>query len=133
MTQFSVSNLTTLLDKILVPHYTQGMDPKRIDLDLVLLVTLESGMLYGLEIIKEVNSRTDGALEFKEGSLYPALHRLVKSGWVETQWQPSTSGGPPRKYYQLTDTGARTCQQKKLEWQKTRNALDALMTRLIEA
>jgi PadR family transcriptional regulator, regulatory protein PadR len=103
------------------------VDPKRIDLDLVLLATLETGALYGLEIIKEVNSRTDGALEFKEGSLY-----LVKSGWVETTWQPSTSGGPPRKYYQLTDGGAKACQQKKLEWKQTRNALDALMTRFLE-
>ena len=107
------------------------MDPKRLDLDLVLLATLEPGPLYGLEIIKEVNARTGGALEFKEGSLYPALHRLVKSGWVETQWQPSTSGGPPRKYYQLTDSGLRTCQQKKIEWRNTRDALDALMNRLL--
>jgi PadR family transcriptional regulator, regulatory protein PadR len=107
-------------------------DPKRIDLDLVLLATLETGALYGLEIIKEVNSRTDGALEFKEGSLYPALHRLVKFGWVETTWQPSTSGGPPRKYYQLTEGGTKACQQKKLEWKQTRNALDALMTRFLE-
>jgi PadR family transcriptional regulator, regulatory protein PadR len=108
------------------------VDPKRIDLDLVLLATLETGALYGLEIIKEVNSRTDGALEFKEGSLYPALHRLVKSGWVETTWQPSTTGGPPRKYYQLTEGGTKACQQKKLEWKQTRNALDALMTRFLE-
>jgi PadR family transcriptional regulator, regulatory protein PadR len=107
------------------------MDPKRIDLDLVLLATLETGALYGLEIIKEVNTRTSGALEFKEGSLYPALHRLVKANWVETTWQPSTSGGPPRKYYQLTESGTRTFQQKKKEWQQTRNALDALMGRLL--
>ena len=114
------------------PPNQNRVDPKRIDLDLILLATLETGALYGLEIIKEVNSRTDGALEFKEGSLYPALHRLVKSGWVETTWQPSTSGGPPRKYYQLTDSGTNAYQQKKLEWKQTRNALDALMTRFLE-
>jgi PadR family transcriptional regulator, regulatory protein PadR len=114
------------------PPDQNRVDPKRIDLDLVLLATLETGALYGLEIIKEVNSRTDGALEFKEGSLYPALHRLVKSGWVETTWQPSTSGGPPRKYYQLTEGGTKACQQKKLEWKQTRNALDALMTRFLK-
>ncbi len=104
---------------------------KQLDLDLVILATLEQAPLYGLEIIKEVQERTNGALAFKEGSLYPALHRLVKLGWVLTEWQPSTTGGAPRKYYQLSDSGISALKKKKLEWNTIRNALDSLITSMI--
>jgi PadR family transcriptional regulator PadR len=98
-------------------------------LDLILLSTLEKDALYGLEILKEVSIRTRGAFDFKEGSLYPALHRLVRAGWVETFWQDSTTGGAPRKYYLLTDEGRKACGEKKAEWQVLRNALDAIVNR----
>jgi PadR family transcriptional regulator, regulatory protein PadR len=100
---------------------------KQLDLDLVILAVLEQEALYGLEIIKEVHNRTNHALEFKEGSLYPALHRLVKLGWVESNWQPSTTGGAPRKYYALTDTGNTALEQKKNDWTRVKTALDSLM------
>jgi PadR family transcriptional regulator, regulatory protein PadR len=98
-------------------------------LDLVLLSVLEKMPLYGLEVLKEVNIRTEGAFDFKEGSLYPALHRLVKAGWVESEWQPSTTGGAPRKYYRLTDSGQGALQKKKGEWAQLRDALNRLMLR----
>ncbi len=100
---------------------------KQLDLDLVILAALEHEALYGLEIIKQVHTRTNNALEFKEGSLYPALHRLVKLGWVESEWQPSTSGGAPRKYYALSESGLAALAKKKLEWSKIKTALDSLM------
>jgi PadR family transcriptional regulator, regulatory protein PadR len=100
---------------------------KQLDLDLVILAVLEQHALYGLEIVKEVQSRTNQALQFKEGSLYPALHRLVRLGWVDSEWQPSTTGGAPRKYYRLSDEGSRALQNKKLEWANLKTALDTLM------
>ena len=96
-------------------------------LDLILLAVLESQALYGLEILKEVNTRTQGSFDFKEGSLYPALHRLVKAGWVHSHWQDSTVGGAPRKYYELTDKGAKALLEKKAEWSRFSSALDALV------
>ncbi|CAN5507523.1 PadR family transcriptional regulator [soil metagenome] len=96
-------------------------------LDIVLLSILEGDARYGLEILKEVNLRTDGAFDFRKGSLYPALHRLVKAGWVETFWQDSSAGGAPRKYYSLTDEGRKTGERKKAEWQALRKALDAIL------
>jgi PadR family transcriptional regulator, regulatory protein PadR len=100
---------------------------KQLDLDLVILAVLEQHALYGLEIVKEVQQRTNQALQFKEGSLYPALHRLVRLGWVDSEWQPSTTGGAPRKYYRLSDDGNRALQKKKLEWASLKTALDTLM------
>jgi PadR family transcriptional regulator, regulatory protein PadR len=100
---------------------------KHLDLDLVILTALEQSALYGLEIIKEVEARTNNAFAFKEGSLYPALYRLVKLGYVESYWQPSTTGGAPRKYYRLSDEGSRALEKKKLEWQNIKTALDGLL------
>lgn len=96
-------------------------------LDLILLSVLESRPMYGLEILKAVNEKSSGIFNFKEGSLYPSLHKLVKEGCIEAYWEPSTSGGPPRKYYQLTDIGSSTLQNKKAEWNTLKNGMDLLL------
>lgn len=98
-------------------------------LDLALLAALAEQPRYGLEILQYVNARSGGAFDLKEGSLYPALHRLVKSGWVESEWQESDKGGAPRKYYHLTDSGQAALGTKKAEWRTLRGALDALLMR----
>ncbi|GHG32353.1 PadR family transcriptional regulator [Deinococcus indicus] len=74
-------------------------------LDFLLLASLEHGPLYGLRIIQDVQQRTGGHFNFKEGTLYPALHRLEKRNLIQGETRPSDTGGPPRKYYHLTPTG----------------------------
>ncbi|MDR6221541.1 PadR family transcriptional regulator [Deinococcus soli (ex Cha et al. 2016)] len=74
-------------------------------LDFLLLASLEHGPLYGLRIIQDVQHRTAGHFNFKEGTLYPALHRLEKRALIQAEIRPSDTGGPPRKYYHLTSTG----------------------------
>lgn len=96
-------------------------------LDLALLAALEGQARYGLEILNHVNERSGGLFEMKEGSLYPALARLVKAGWVETEWQPSDKGGAPRKFYKLTEDGRKALTEKKQEWRTLRGAMDALL------
>ncbi|WP_412026672.1 PadR family transcriptional regulator [Deinococcus yunweiensis] len=87
----------------------RGNDPDgnllRGTLDFLLLASLEDGPLYGLRIIQDVQAKTGGHFAFKEGTLYPALHRLEKRGLIRAETRPSDSGGPPRKYYHLTDSG----------------------------
>lgn len=87
----------------------RGNDPDgnllRGTLDFLLLASLEDGPLYGLRIIQDVQAKTGGHFAFKEGTLYPALHRLEKRGLIHAETRPSDSGGPPRKYYHLTDAG----------------------------
>lgn len=94
-------------------------------LDLILLATLEKEPLYGLRIIQEVQVQTEGYFTFKEGTLYPALHRLEKAGWIDTETQPSPIGGPPRKYYRLTESGRRALNDKRQEWQSFQQAMRA--------
>ena len=96
-------------------------------LDLALLAALQEHPRYGLDILKHVNERSAGLFDLREGSLYPALHRLVKAGWIESDWQPSDRGGAPRKVYRLTDSGHGALRQKRQEWQTLRGAVDALL------
>lgn len=98
----------------------------RDNFDLVLLAILEDAPKYGLEIIAEAKSRTDGYFDFKEGSLYPALHRLEKAGHVEAEFAPSNTGGPRRRYYRLTDAGVKQLAQRREAWERFNGAVGAL-------
>ena len=96
------------------------------NLDLILLAILEDSPKYGLEIISEAKGRTDGYFDFKEGSLYPALHRLAKAKLVAAEFVPSDSGGPRRRYYRLTDAGSKRLAQKRREWETFNGAVRSL-------
>ena len=97
------------------------------NLDLILLSVLEREGGYGQDIAKRVQVLTGGEITLNAGSLYPALHRLVKAEWVESTWQESDRGGAPRKYYRLTEGGQAALQTKKAEWQTLRGGVDALL------
>ncbi|MER3482131.1 MAG: PadR family transcriptional regulator [Meiothermus sp.] len=99
------------------------------NLELILLSILEEGEMYGLEIITEANAHTKGFFDFKEGSLYPALHRMTRTGWLEAEHQPSDKGGPRRRYYRLTDAGRRVLERKRQEWSAFNRAVQALQNR----
>ena len=92
-------------------------------LDLILLATLEAEPLYGLRIIQEVERQTEGAFRFKEGTLYPALHRLERQGWLSTRIVPSQIGGPPRKEYFLTEDGVRELSRQRDSFEQFNRAM----------
>jgi len=73
-------------------------------LEVAILATLWSGRLYGLEIIRALEERSD--LVVAEGTVYPVLTRLRNDGLVDAEWEESDSGHP-RKYYSLTASGRR--------------------------
>ncbi len=98
----------------------------RDNFDLILLAILEDSPKYGLEIIAEAKSRTDGYFDFKEGSLYPALHRLEKARSVEAEFAPSDTGGPRRRYYRLTAAGREQLAVKREAWERFNGAVGAL-------
>jgi PadR family transcriptional regulator PadR len=82
-------------------------------LELALLTALYRNTHYGYSLVKELTS--SGAVELKEGTIYPILARLAKDGLVQTQWVESTQG-PPRKYYTLTAAGRATCEALNAEF-----------------
>ncbi|WP_019588186.1 PadR family transcriptional regulator [Deinococcus apachensis] len=91
-------------------------DLLRGNLDLILLSILEARPLYGFAIIQEARERTDGYFDFKEGSLYPALHRLEGEGQLAPQFGEVGRNGKPRKYYALTDRGREVLRAKREEF-----------------
>ena len=60
--------------------------------------------MYGYQIVKELDSRSEGYFKFKEGTLYPALHRLERSGLITGKWQ-TLSNKRQRRYYYITTKG----------------------------
>jgi len=74
-------------------------------LDLLLLASLEAVPRYGGQIIADVQTATEGYFNLREGTLYPALHRLEKAGWIHGEFQVLPRGGSPVKVYTLTPAG----------------------------
>jgi len=81
--------------------------------------------MYGYELIKVVNDRTQGAFEWKEGTLYPCLHRLEAAGLIASDWETAPSGRR-RKYYRITRKGAAELSEKVAEWKSFSLAMGGL-------
>ena len=81
----------------------------------LLLYLIAQQPMYGYQIIKELNKRSQGYFQFKEGTLYPALHRLEKAGLIENKWQMLT-GGRQRRYYYLTAKGENVLAERMSQW-----------------
>jgi PadR family transcriptional regulator PadR len=84
--------------------------------DSLLLCLLSGSPMYGYQIIKELRNRSQGYFNFKEGTLYPALHRLESAGLILGKWQ-LLSNGQQRKYYNITERGLLSLVEKKDQWQ----------------
>ncbi len=93
-------------------------------LEYCVLAMLRDGSLYGLDIARRLSA--DRVLLASEGTVYPLLARLRKSGLVETTWQESAEG-PPRRYYVLTPTGRQALAAFVRTWQPFRDSVDAVV------
>jgi PadR family transcriptional regulator, regulatory protein PadR len=74
-------------------------------LDMLILRTLLCGPAHGHEIGKHIQRTTDDFLQMQHGSLYPALHRLERRGWVVSKWDTAPDRNREFKYYRLTEIG----------------------------
>ena len=95
-------------------------------ISLLLLSLLTRGEMYGFEILQEVSRRSDNAFEFKEGTLYPALHQLEKKGLVEAEWRTGDNGRE-RKYYSLTRKGKKAARDYERQWQHLTGVVKAVL------
>ena len=93
------------------------MDPKLITgtLEMMILETVGHEPTYGYQITQTVLARSGGRLELKEGSLYPALHRLEREKLLESYW--TECEGRRRKYYRVTAAGRALLAARRQEWQ----------------
>lgn len=92
----------------------------------VVLRLLSEREMYGYEIVKVVNERTGGRFEWKEGSLYPCLHRLEAAGMLRSVWREAPNG-KSRKYYRLTRRGRAQLAKRADEWVEFSQAVNALL------
>ncbi|MFC1930999.1 PadR family transcriptional regulator [Chloroflexota bacterium] len=94
--------------------------------DSLLLYLIGQQPMYGYQIIKELESRSQGYFKFKEGTLYPALHRLERSGLVVGEWQLLLNGRP-RRYYHITAKGRAKLAMERTQWQDFLNAINLII------
>ena len=94
---------------------------------LVLLATLNQSIeqMYGYQIAKHLEKDRDEIPMIKQGALYPVLRSLENSGLLQSMVEPSVSG-PPRKYYQITDTGKKTLVRWHDIWDQTKEFVDSI-------
>lgn len=93
---------------------------------ILILSLLENNSMYGYEMIKEIEKKSNGVFMFKEGTLYPILHTLESDGMVESFWSDG-EGNRKRKYYKITDKGKRNLKEKREEWNIFRSAVDQVL------
>jgi transcriptional regulator len=91
-------------------------------LDLLILRTLQRGPRHGHGVGVALRASSDDVLNVDHGSLYPALHRLERQGWIEAEWK-LTENKQRAKYYRLTAAGRRQLQTERTRWSRLSNAI----------
>jgi PadR family transcriptional regulator, regulatory protein PadR len=86
-------------------------------LDLLILRTLALGPQHGWAISERIHQVSSKALDVRQGSLYPALHRLERAGWIKARWGASENNRRA-KYYELTKSGRKQLAVDQSEWQR---------------
>ena len=84
-------------------------------LDMLVLKTLSRGPLHGYAIARWIQQTTDDALQLEEGTLYPALYRMERKGWIASKWGLSENNRKAR-YYKLTSAGRKQLEAESKAW-----------------
>ncbi len=95
---------------------------------LILRTLVRSGEMHGYEIANSIQQISDDVLQVEEGSLYPALQRMLIKGWVTAKWG-TTAGNRRARYYQLTPAGRKQLDVEMSQFERVIGAI----TRVIEA
>lgn len=91
-------------------------DTLRGHLDALLLAVLDGRKLHGYAIIEALQLRSDGALDLPTGTVYPALRRLERAGWLASEWD--VVSGRKRRTYRLTRSGEQALVAERTEWRE---------------
>lgn len=91
----------------------------------LILNALATGPNHGYRIAQQIKAQSDGVLNFTEGTLYPALHRLEHNGLVESYVE--AENGRPRRYYRITRAGRAALKQDRTQWQALSGAVTSLL------
>lgn len=103
-----------------------GLELLRGTLDILVLKTLSWGPAHGYGVVEAIRRRTGDEILVEEGALYPALHRLERKGWLESEWGQSESNRRA-KYYRLTGAGREQLARQVETWKRYRAAVDQVL------
>ena len=95
-------------------------------LDLLILQTLQWGPRHGYALSKSIRTQSGDILKVDTGSLYPALHRLERKGWVAAEWKASEVG-PRLRIYRLTNTGKKQLRHERSRWERLSEAIEGVL------
>ncbi len=96
-------------------------------LDMLILRTLLQGQAHGREIARHIQRTSEDVLQVEHGSLYPALHRLERQGFVESAWEMHRERAREFRYYRLTAQGRKHLRAEDSKWQQLAAAIARVM------
>lgn len=92
---------------------------------MLILKLLENENMYGYQMIKELQKKSENIFELKEGTLYPILHLLEEKGYIISYWDETTT--KKRKYYSITEKGKNFLKEKQEEWKIFSNGVNKVI------
>ncbi|MEX2272677.1 MAG: PadR family transcriptional regulator [Vicinamibacterales bacterium] len=95
-------------------------------LEMIVLEVLQREPMHGWGITELIERRSGGLLSVNQGSLYPALYRLVARGWVSSEWS-STENNRSARYYSLTRSGRKQLAVQRAQWEKLSRGVDLIL------
>jgi PadR family transcriptional regulator, regulatory protein PadR len=101
-------------------------------LDMLLLRALQWGPQHGYGLVQALRAYSGEVLQVETGSLYPALHRIERRGWVRSEWK-QTESNQRAKYYRITATGKKQLASDHGRWQQMVEAIGAIMSGELES
>jgi transcriptional regulator len=109
-----------------VPTEDERIDLLQGTLDLLILRTLLFGPTHGHAIAKAIERNSDDVLQVEQGSLYPALHRLIKRRWISAE-EGISENNRRAKYYRLTEKGRKQLTVETSKWDKLAGAIERIL------
>ena len=95
-------------------------------LEMIILEVLQHEPMHGWGITERIEQRSNGLLSVNQGSLYPALYRLVARGWVSSEWQ-TTENNRTARYYTLTRLGRKELVAERAQWEKLSRGVNLIL------
>jgi len=96
-------------------------------LDMLILRTLLFGPAHGHQIAKHIQRSTEDVLQVEHGSLYPALHRMERKGWIVAKWELAKERNREFKYYRLTPAGKKQLLREQSRWKQLAAAVATVL------
>ena len=96
-------------------------------LDVLVLKVVALGPIHGYAIAQRLQQMSNSVLQVQQGSLYPALHRLEKRGWLKAEWAPTDTGREAR-FYTLTRLGRKQLEEQRASWARLSTAISGILS-----